>query len=270
MIMKPHHKLAKFFLAIALVILPASCMYSNVRHPFGKQTMAEQLEDQTVALVEEMENDDDLTPTTRLRTYCSGVWISSNQILTAAHCTADLGKSPERLAMERLFGKIGMPDWDPTGAEALYAMHSDLTPENEVHKSHKATVQAFDQAEDLAILRLVSSDVPKHPIAKLSKADLRDGDDVHVVGHPRGVMWTYIRGVVSSTREIPNPNDFTFKVLQVSAPVWFGNSGGGAFDEDGRLIGIASYITRAPNMSFFVHRDVIRGLLVSERVPGYR
>ncbi len=267
---KLHQKLTKFVFAVALTVLPASCMYSNVKHPMGKQTLAEQLEDQTVALVEEMQDDDDLTPTTRLRTYCSGVWISDDEILTAAHCTADLGKSSERLAMERLFGHDGMPEWDPTGATALYASHEDLTPNNEVHKSFSGVVETFDKAEDLALIKVDAKNMPKHPVAKLSTSDLRDGDDVHIVGHPKGVMWTYIRGVISSTREIPNPNDFTFKVLQVSAPVWFGNSGGGAFDADGRLIGIASFITRAPNMSFFVHRDVIKEMLVGSRVPGYR
>ncbi len=264
---KLHQKLSKFVFAIALTVLPASCMYSNVKHPMGKQTLAEQLENQTVALVEETQDDDDLTPTTRLRTYCSGVWISDDQILTAAHCTADLGKPA---AWGRLEQKERLPDWDPTGAEALYAVHADLTPNNEVHKAYKSVVEVFDKEEDLAVVRVDVSDMPKHAIARLSSADLRDGDDVHIVGHPKGVMWTYIRGVISSTRAIPNPNDFTFKVLQISAPVWFGNSGGGAFDADGQLIGIASYITRAPNMSFFVHRDVIRDMLIANRVADYK
>jgi S1-C subfamily serine protease len=82
---------------------------------------------------------------------------------------------------------------------------------------------------------------------------------VHVVGHPVGFWWTYSSGYVSNTwSDIEGPEPMRGQMLQVSAPVWNGNSGGGAFDEKGHLIGIASWISKAgPQLSFFVHRDVI-------------
>jgi S1-C subfamily serine protease len=52
------------------------------------------------------------------------------------------------------------------------------------------------------------------------------------------------------------------KVVQISAPIWIGNSGGGAFNSDGHLIGLSSWITlRAPSVAFFIHRDEIKNFL---------
>jgi S1-C subfamily serine protease len=43
--------------------------------------------------------------------------------------------------------------------------------------------------------------------------------------------------------------------------MYFGNSGGGAFNDYGELVGIADWIKRAPEMGFFVHLDTIRSFL---------
>jgi S1-C subfamily serine protease len=59
------------------------------------------------------------------------------------------------------------------------------------------------------------------------------------------------------------PVGISEKIIQISAPVWLGNSGGGAFDEDGRLIGICSWISKnGPQLTFFVHRDAINKFIV--------
>jgi S1-C subfamily serine protease len=51
--------------------------------------------------------------------------------------------------------------------------------------------------------------------------------------------------------------------MQVSAPIWYGNSGGGAFDAEGSLVGIASFKALAPNVAFYVHLETIREFLLS-------
>ncbi len=272
MLMSILSRFAKFVLVLAAIAMPAGCMHSNVRHPSSRPTMAEQLEDETVALVQLKESDGDV----RLRPYCSGVWISQEEILTAAHCTEDLGKSKERLEQEQVAELLGVdldfPEWDPTGQTAYFAVHEDLKSNNTVHKFYTGTVRVYEPAQDLALIYVgLRSPAPTHTYTQLSTADVRDGDEVNVVGMPRGVMWTYVRGVVGGSRYFNNPMHHTYNVLQVSAPVTFGNSGGGAFDADGNLIGISSYLFQpAPNMSFFVHRDEIKDFLVHNHVRGYR
>ena len=87
-----------------------------------------------------------------------------------------------------------------------------------------------------------------------------------IVGHTTGLWWTYIEGDVSSSRT--HVGKFS-KLLQISSPAWFGNSGGGAFNEDGKLVGISSWIyTKAPMVTFFVHGDVIRSFLVKNNIKS--
>lgn len=51
-------------------------------------------------------------------------------------------------------------------------------------------------------------------------------------------------------------------LLQLSGAVWLGNSGGGAFNEDGELIGVCSWIDEGyPGVAFFVHADHVRDLM---------
>ena len=57
------------------------------------------------------------------------------------------------------------------------------------------------------------------------------------------------------------------KTLQISSPAWRGNSGGGAFDADGKLIGISSWVSaRGPMLGFFIHRDEIEKFLKESKV----
>jgi S1-C subfamily serine protease len=54
--------------------------------------------------------------------------------------------------------------------------------------------------------------------------------------------------------------------VQAAVPISPGNSGGGLFDEDGNLIGIAHATFASPRaqmLNIFVHRDYIRAFLGS-------
>jgi S1-C subfamily serine protease len=120
-------------------------------------------------------------------------------------------------------------------------------------------VLAIDAEHDLALISAENIPV-NHPIATvLNTQTIHDGDRVHIVGHTIGLWWTYCEGNVSSMwANIKGPTGIEVQALQISSPAWFGNSGGGAYDERGNLIGIASWVTtRAPNISFFVHHDEI-------------
>lgn len=70
----------------------------------------------------------------------------------------------------------------------------------------------------------------------LPSASLVPGMDAYALGNPRGVELTISYGLVSGLR--PNTNDTSQKLIQFSAPISEGNSGGALVDARGRLIGI--------------------------------
>lgn len=65
---------------------------------------------------------------------------------------------------------------------------------------------------------------------------LKVGEDAYAIGAPEGLDLTLSNGIVSSLRKIPGG-----VVIQTTAPISPGSSGGGLFDSQGRLIGITSY-----------------------------
>ena len=65
---------------------------------------------------------------------------------------------------------------------------------------------------------------------------LKPGMDCYALGNPRGVELTISHGLVSGLR--PHLNDTAQKLIQFSAPISEGNSGGALVDARGTLIGI--------------------------------
>ena len=86
-------------------------------------------------------------------------------------------------------------------------------------------------------------------------ASVQMGEKIFVIGHPEGLNFSVSNGIVSRT---PG-ND----VLQVSAPISPGNSGGPVYDEFGNLLGIVtSKVARsmepeAENLNFAVSTDAL-------------
>ncbi len=63
------------------------------------------------------------------------------------------------------------------------------------------------------------------------------GENVFAVGNPHGLGWTHSAGQVSQVRQ-QRRGAYSFRLLQTTAALNPGNSGGGLYDDQGRLIGI--------------------------------
>jgi S1-C subfamily serine protease len=98
-----------------------------------------------------------------------------------------------------------------------------------------ASVSAIDPDDDLALLR---TELPPGPVAIFREPVVRPGDDVVAVGFPlSGLLADQVNvstGTVNALAGLYND----LHLLQMSAPVQPGSSGGALFDTSGRVVGV--------------------------------
>jgi hypothetical protein len=108
-------------------------------------------------------------------------------------------------------------------------------------------VLSVDEDRDLAVLQIQAT---KLPAVKLGdSASVRPGDRVIAIGHPLGLGNTVSDGLVSAVRVV----DDDLTLLQISAPIAPGSSGGPLFNDRGEVIGVATlYSNAGQNLNFGV------------------
>lgn len=94
---------------------------------------------------------------------------------------------------------------------------------------------ATDEKADIAVLQFDASETPS--IKGFGDSDsIKIGDEVYAIGTPNGLEATYSEGTVSNpSRQVDGQT-----LIQFSAPISPGSSGGGLFDSDGEVIGITA------------------------------
>jgi S1-C subfamily serine protease len=108
-----------------------------------------------------------------------------------------------------------------------------------------------DEQFDLCSLDVSGFDAPAVAIGSIEM--VQTGERVFAIGAPLGLDLTISEGIVSSLRDMPQG-----RVIQTSAPVSPGSSGGGLFDAQARLVGIVTFQTRSgQNLNFAVPADWI-------------
>ncbi len=120
-----------------------------------------------------------------------------------------------------------------------------------------AEVAAANRALDIALLR-VNAMYSAPALELRSSSDLQVGEVVIAMGSPFGLQGTVTTGIVSAVREMGDWGT----VIQTSAPVSPGNSGGPLVDAQGRAVGLVmSTMIGGQNVNFAVPVDAIRGLM---------
>jgi len=109
--------------------------------------------------------------------------------------------------------------------------------------------------QDLIILAVETGKRP--PLMFGDELSLQQGDPVYALGAPKGLELTFTNGIVSSFRK----SDAQF-LVQTTAPIAPGSSGGPLFDRTGRVVGVTtSLITDAPGIYFSVGIGDLKRLL---------
>jgi Trypsin-like peptidase domain len=113
---------------------------------------------------------------------------------------------------------------------------------------------AHDEAHDLVVLAIDAEDLPALPLAD---ERVEVGERVVAIGHPQGLENTVSDGLVSAVREQVGGD-----VLQISAPISPGSSGGPLLNDRGEVVGVTSSTNRlGQNLNFAAPADQLRPLL---------
>jgi hypothetical protein len=101
--------------------------------------------------------------------------------------------------------------------------------------SFQAELEFPDVERDLCSIKVANFNAPAAQVAPLDT--LKVGQKIYTIGTPYGLEQTLSDGLVSALRR---GRDGAVENIQISAPISPGSSGGGLFDEQGRLVGITT------------------------------
>lgn len=116
-------------------------------------------------------------------------------------------------------------------------------------------ISAVDSQRDLVLLKVAGSLSPALSVG--NSEDTQVGESVYAVGNPQGLEGTFSQGIVSSIRNIDGD-----KLLQITAPISPGSSGGPVLNENGDVIGVSvATFKGGQNLNFAIPSIYLKNLL---------
>ena len=101
-----------------------------------------------------------------------------------------------------------------------------------------ASLVGFDPDEDLAVLKVDAQGLT--PAEFGDSSQLHIGDPVAAIGDPLGYRSTITDGIISSLDREVDVEGVTMVLIQTSAAINFGNSGGALINQYGQVVGITT------------------------------
>lgn len=107
------------------------------------------------------------------------------------------------------------------------------------HNSYDAQVVGYDEELDLAVLKIEANNLTP---AQLGNSDqLAVGDSVYAIGNPMGYLHgTMTEGIISSPTRSVQVGNKDMDLMQTSAALNSGNSGGALANQYGQVVGITT------------------------------
>ena len=111
------------------------------------------------------------------------------------------------------------------------------------NQTYSASVRVADRDLDLCSLSVAGLTAP--PVT-MSTFDAKVGQRVYAIGAPQGLELTLSEGIISALRATDNG-----AIIQTSAPVSPGSSGGGLFNTSAQLVGVVTFQAKSgQNLNF--------------------
>ena len=178
-----------------------------------------------------------------------GWMITSAHVVSATHRPPDWMRAQFAQKAARPGCRVGAVTFEPS---VTVILSNGFRLPAVVAKSRLPVPGEAMSGRDLALLKLEASDLPS--LALGDSGALKIGDRLHILGFP-GVVLTHellnasakleasiTNGAVSGFREDKTGQP----VIQTDAPAAWGNSGGPAIDDQGRVVGVLTSVTPAP------------------------
>jgi len=131
-------------------------------------------------------------------------------------------------------------------------------------KKYKATIVGTDRSHDLAVVQIKATDL--QPMVLGDSTNLQVGQKVYAIGNPFGLSGTLTRGIVSSIRQVQEPDGMVIEeAIQTDAAINPGNSGGPLLNWHGEVIGIntmiASNVGQSAGIGFAIPINTAKAVL---------
>ena len=123
-------------------------------------------------------------------------------------------------------------------------------------------VVGLDFTNDLVLLTVKDATSPSLSLADSHKMAV--GDEVFVAGNPQGLEGTFSQGIVSGIRDVESGT-----LLQITAPISPGSSGGPVLNSEGKVVGISvATFTSGQNLNFAIPANYLASLLIASNTNG--
>jgi Tfp pilus assembly protein PilF len=117
-----------------------------------------------------------------------------------------------------------------------------------------ARIAFLDSEHDLCGLQV--GGLTATAVSTRASSTLSVGERVYALGSPEGFELSLSEGLISGIRKFEGVS-----LIQTTAPISHGSSGGGLFDEQGKLIGITTFaIKDGQNINFAIPTELVLGL----------
>lgn len=122
-------------------------------------------------------------------------------------------------------------------------------------------ITAIDTSRDLVLLKI---SIARTPMLSLGNSDaVQVGETVYAVGNPQGLEGTFSQGIISGIRKAGSD-----KILQITAPISPGSSGGPVLNTKGEVIGVSvATFSAGQNLNFAIPSNYLKDLLSKKGSP---